>query len=95
MANILSHHGDDESKVSSDLRCYRWCDYRSALSITTQVWSWEGGEAIVFVYGPVGDSHTVVVLRVGDRFHTVQDVGLKVAMEAYGFEGPYEIQAAA
>ncbi len=81
----LNHHGDNESKVHSDTQLVRRTDWRTApWYSTTQVWSWDGGDAIVVMTGRLGNAKAVVVLRVGDKVHVVEDASLNSAMMAFG-----------
>jgi hypothetical protein len=78
----LIHHGYDTSKVSTLTLNARWEDLRtSRWLITTQVWSWKGGDAIVVVTNDrYGRPTNYVVLRVGDQIHFVEGVGVLKAM---------------
>ena len=85
--NTLRNHGIDESKASKETQLVRRTDYRLMFWIsTTQVWSWDGGDAIVVVVGEARESHSVVVLRIGDKVHVVECMGLATAMDAYGLD---------
>lgn len=93
--NTLRHHGNDETKVHSDTLLVRNTDYRTApWYSTTQVWSWEGGDAIVVVVGDIRNSYAVVVLRIGDKVHVVEQASLCSAMDAFGLDSKsYKIAA--
>lgn len=81
----LIHHGVDSSKVSALTLEARWGDIRtSPWYSTTQVWAWDGGDAIVVVTGRSPYVTNYVVLRLGNEIHFVEGVGLKYAMESFG-----------
>jgi hypothetical protein len=83
----LIHHGYDQSKASKLTFEARWSDPRtSPWYSTTQVWSWEGGDAIVVVTGHFPRATNYVVLRVGNQVHFVEGVGVAKAMAAFGFD---------
>ena len=84
----LIHHGYDTSKVSTLTLNARWEDLRTSRWLTTtQVWSWEGGDAIVVVTNDYyGRPTNYVVLRVGNEIHFVEGVGVAKAMASFGFD---------
>ena len=83
----LIHHGIDESKVAELTKNERWIDPRTShWSSTTQVWSWEGGDAIVVLTGCIGEAMNYVVMRLGDKVHLVAGTGLAGAMRAFGID---------
>jgi len=83
----LIHHGVDSSKVSPLTLNARWDDLRTCTWLsTTQVWSWDGGDAIVVVTGHCPNATNYVVLRVGNKVHFVEGVGVAKAMSAFGFD---------
>jgi len=93
----LYHHGDNESKASKLTQAARWSGPTARWLCATQVWSWEGGDAIVVVTGRF-PSPTVpyVVLRIGDKIHHVADASLHTAMQAFGLNPKdYQIVAGA
>ena len=83
----LIHHGINESKVNEATRAARRTDLRTADWIsTTQVWSWDGGDAIVVVTGHLPNVVTCVVIRIGREINFVERAGLKGAMSAFGLD---------
>jgi hypothetical protein len=84
----LNHHGVNVDMAHSDTRCVRYTHPIIGESLsTTQVWSWEGGDAIVVVTGR-GDAWTVI--RHEDLI-TAVPASLHDAMRAVGVD-PEEYQ---
>lgn len=83
----LHLHGNDASKAHKRTREVRYTDARVAgwLS-TTQVWTWHGGDAIVVVTGRLPRTQTYIVLRLKDKVHVVEGVGLNAALQAHGLD---------
>jgi hypothetical protein len=83
----LIHHGVDESKANEATRTARWNDLRTSNWLsTTQVWSWDDGDAIVVITGYLPSVHSYVVIRIGQEVNFVEGVGLKSAMSAFGLD---------
>lgn len=83
----LRHHGIDESKAHSDTQIVRRTHYLTCgWYSTTQVWSWDGGDAIVVMTGKLDRAEAVVIIRIGDQVHAVRDASVSSAMDAFGLE---------
>ena len=90
----LYHHGYDANKASKLTQEARWTSHQTAMWIsTTQVWSWDGGDAIVVATGHLPYATTHVVIRIGDKV-TVMEGSLNTAMLAHGID-PKEYVAVA
>lgn len=79
---ILLHHGYDESKASEATRRIRQSDVRTRYqAATTQVWSWEGGDAII-IFAPEAAVGYLgyAVIRVQDDVQVIECDGLKAAL---------------
>jgi hypothetical protein len=86
----LNHHGYDTTKAHSDTVCVRYSHHIVGMSLTTtQVWSWDGGDAIVVVVGNPGEGWTVIR---HENHVTVVPGSLHVAMRAVGLD-PSEYEA--
>ncbi len=80
----VRHHGTNEEAVHSDTRLVRWTDIRTCNWIsTTQVWSFDGGDAIVVVTGTCPNTSAFTVLRIGEKVHVVE-ASLSDSMKAFG-----------
>lgn len=86
----LYHHGVNTSKAHPDTVHLRYMHEVTGMSLsTTQVWSWEGGDAIVVVVGRVGEGWTVIR---NDGKVTAVPAPLRGAMAAVGMDPTeYEI----
>jgi hypothetical protein len=79
----LRHHGVDESRVHEDTQHLRWSDPRTSSWVsTTQVWSWDNGDAIVVIVG----NTPFVVIRNGDKVQILPADSVNAAMASVGLD---------
>jgi hypothetical protein len=54
--------------------------------VTTQCWTWDGGDAMVVMVGAGAESTVYVAIRVGDEVQVVRAEGVNQAMRAVGLD---------
>jgi len=86
---ITTDDGSDLDAIDPRTKMERYCDMGLCYVIGhTQVWQWDGGDAICLVTNKIGEPCAgATVIRVGDKvcvFHSLS--GLTQAMECMGLD---------
>lgn len=80
----LNHLGNTVDKVDPETVMAWRTHWATAGWMTTQTWSWDGGDALVGIVGDIFNAKAYVAIRIDRTIHVVQAEGLTSAMAAFG-----------